>query len=94
MGWHVGLLHVASQQPAYRTLTPRTPSYRAIRRDHTTRLTTCGERLTTSFMNAWIDLKRKDGTIGALYDYWVLGRNAVTPEPRWSVLRNVLHWVK
>jgi hypothetical protein len=45
-------------------------------------------------MNAWIALKRKDGTIGALYDYSVLGRNAVTPEPRWSLLRNVLHWVK
>ena len=29
--------------------------------------------------------------IAALYDYWILGRNAVQHEPRWSVLRNVLH---
>ena len=46
-----------------------------------------------SFMNSWIDLKRKDGTIEALYDYWVLGRNAAPPPPRWSIIRNVLHWV-
>ena len=46
-----------------------------------------------SFMNTWIDLKRKDGTIQALYDYWVLGRDAAPQQPRWSVIRNVLHWV-
>jgi Na+/H+-dicarboxylate symporter/ABC-type amino acid transport substrate-binding protein len=46
-----------------------------------------------SFMNSWIDLKKKDGTIDTLYDYWVLGRNADPPHPRWSIIRNVLHWV-
>jgi Na+/H+-dicarboxylate symporter/ABC-type amino acid transport substrate-binding protein len=46
-----------------------------------------------SFMNTWIDLKRKDGTLDALYAYWVLGRNAAPPPPRWSIIRNVLHWV-
>ena len=46
-----------------------------------------------SFMNTWIDLKRKDGTIEALYDYWVLGRDAATQPPRWSIIRDVLHWV-
>ena len=45
------------------------------------------------FMNTWIDLKRKDGTIQRLYDYWVLGRDAAPRQPRWSVIRNVLHWV-
>jgi len=47
-----------------------------------------------SFINTWIDLKRKDGTIDALYNYWVLGRDAAPPRPRWSVIRNVLHWVE
>ena len=47
-----------------------------------------------SFINTWIDLKRKDGTIDALYAYWVLGRNAAPPHPRWSIIRNVLHWVE
>ena len=46
------------------------------------------------FVDAWIDLKRKDGTIQALYDYWFLGRHATPAHPRWSVLRNVLHWVE
>ena len=47
-----------------------------------------------TFMNTWIDLKRKDGTLQQLYDYWVLGRNAVRPTPRWSIMRNVLQWVE
>jgi Na+/H+-dicarboxylate symporter/ABC-type amino acid transport substrate-binding protein len=47
-----------------------------------------------SFINTWIDLKRKDGTIDTLYDYWVLGRDAAPQRPRWSVIRNVLHWVE
>ena len=46
-----------------------------------------------TFMNTWIDLKRKDGTLQQLYDYWVLGRDAVRPTPRWSIMRNVLGWV-
>jgi hypothetical protein len=45
------------------------------------------------FLSNWIGLKQKDGTIQALYDHWVLGRHAQRPKPRWSILRNVLHWV-
>jgi ABC-type amino acid transport substrate-binding protein len=45
------------------------------------------------FINTWIELKRKDGTIAALYDYWILGRTAGHAAQRWSVVRNVLHWV-
>jgi Na+/H+-dicarboxylate symporter/ABC-type amino acid transport substrate-binding protein len=45
-----------------------------------------------SFINTWIDLKRKDGTMTSLYDYWVLGRDAEPRKPRWSIIRNVLHW--
>jgi Na+/H+-dicarboxylate symporter len=45
------------------------------------------------FINTWIELKRRDGTIGALYDHWILGKQAAKREPRWSVIRNVLRWV-
>ena len=45
------------------------------------------------FVNTWIELKRRDGTIVALYDHWILGKHAVKSEPRWSVIRNLLHWV-
>jgi Na+/H+-dicarboxylate symporter len=47
-----------------------------------------------SFINTWIDLKRKDGTLDTLYNYWVLGRDAAPRQPRWSIIRNVLHWVE
>ena len=46
-----------------------------------------------SFINSWIELKRKDGTMDRLYSYWVLGHDATPPTPRWSIIRNVLHWV-
>lgn len=46
-----------------------------------------------SFLNTWIELKRRDGTIDALYGHWILGKQAAKREPRWSVIRNVLHWV-
>jgi Na+/H+-dicarboxylate symporter/ABC-type amino acid transport substrate-binding protein len=46
-----------------------------------------------SFINTWIELKRRDGTIDALHRHWILGRDAVAQRPRWSVIRDVLHWV-
>ena len=39
------------------------------------------------------ELKRRDNTIDGLYDYWILGRDAENQEPRWSIIRDVLHWV-
>jgi ABC-type amino acid transport substrate-binding protein len=39
-----------------------------------------------TFLDAWIDLKKRDGTISALSDYWIFGRNAEPRRPRWSVL--------
>lgn len=47
----------------------------------------------TQFVNTWIELKRRDGTIDALYGHWILGKHADKREPRWSVIRNLLHWV-
>jgi Na+/H+-dicarboxylate symporter/ABC-type amino acid transport substrate-binding protein len=49
------------------------------------------DRALVEFVDTWIGLKKKDRTIAALYDYWILGRNVVEPAPRWSVIRNVLH---
>ncbi len=46
------------------------------------------------FLNTWIDLKKRDGTIDELQDYWVYGKNAQPREPRWSIIRNVLGWVE
>ena len=52
-----------------------------------------GEAELSSFMNAWIELKRRDGTFDGLYKYWILGQNTVATPPRWSIIRDVLHWV-
>jgi ABC-type amino acid transport substrate-binding protein len=46
----------------------------------------------SSFVNTWIDMKRRDGTLDALYDHWILGKDNEKRTPRWSVIRNVLHW--
>src|SRR5262249_8633593 len=53
-----------------------------------------GDRELVDFINVWLELKQRDRTIEALYDYWILGKNAVPKPPHWSVLRNVLHWVQ
>jgi hypothetical protein len=34
------------------------------------------------FLNLWIELKKQDNTIPALYDYWILGKNAIPKAPR------------
>ena len=47
----------------------------------------------SGFLAHWIRLKRKDGTIDDLYDYWILGRGAQATGPRWSIIRDVLNWV-
>lgn len=46
------------------------------------------------YVDTWIELKKKDKTLEHLYDYWILGQDAVERGPRWCVLRDVLHWVK
>ena len=47
-----------------------------------------------AFVNTWIALKRKDGTLDAVYKHWILGQDAAPRQPRWSIVRNVLHWVE
>ena len=45
--------------------------------------------------NAWLLAEQSDGTIDSLYQHWALGGAAeVKKAPRWSVIRNVLGWVK
>jgi hypothetical protein len=42
----------------------------------------------------WVSLRRKDGTMQEYYDHWILGKTAGAQKPRWSVIRDVLHWVE
>jgi ABC-type amino acid transport substrate-binding protein len=52
-----------------------------------------GDIETVEFMNNWIELKRGEGTIDELYQYWMLGGLSQANKPRWSVIRDVLGWV-
>ena len=45
-------------------------------------------------VNTWIDLRTKDGLVERLYNRWILGRVEGEKQPRWSVMRDVLHWGK
>lgn len=45
------------------------------------------------FLKIWLELKKNDGSIQKSYDYWVLGKQPEIRQPRWSVIRDVLHWV-
>jgi Na+/H+-dicarboxylate symporter/ABC-type amino acid transport substrate-binding protein len=47
-----------------------------------------------SLVNNWIELKRRDGTLDALYRHWILGESPERQHRRWSIIRNVLHWVE
>jgi ABC-type amino acid transport substrate-binding protein len=45
-------------------------------------------------IDAWLVAEKARGTIGSLYDYWMLGGAVKTERPRrWSVIRDVLGWV-
>jgi Na+/H+-dicarboxylate symporter/ABC-type amino acid transport substrate-binding protein len=47
-----------------------------------------------NFLNNWIQIKKNGRRAKAAYDLWILGQGAVPKQSRWSVIRNVLKWVK
>jgi len=53
-----------------------------------------GQQEWINLINRWIDLKRRDQAIEWAYNYWILGKGATEIQPRWSIIRNVLHWVE
>ncbi|WP_065204419.1 cation:dicarboxylate symporter family transporter [Shewanella woodyi] len=46
-----------------------------------------------NYVNNWQKLRKVDGHQDAIYNYWMLGQGAIEEKPRWSVIRDVLHWV-
>ncbi|GGI84018.1 ABC transporter substrate-binding protein [Shewanella gelidii] len=47
-----------------------------------------------NYINNWQKLRRVDGHQQKFYDYWMLGVGAKEEQPRWSIIRDVLHWVE
>ena len=53
-----------------------------------------GDQQLANVVNAWLALKQQDGTIKSLFDYWIQGKVEAVQPPRWSIIRDVLHWVE
>ena len=47
-----------------------------------------------AFVNNWLIVEQSSGLQRDEYDYWITGKTAVEKQPRWSIIRNVLGWVK
>ena len=47
-----------------------------------------------NFINQWLDLQRANGFEQRMKEYWLEGKPRVDQQPRWSIIRNVLHWVE
>jgi proton glutamate symport protein len=47
----------------------------------------------THFLSQWLQLKKEGLEYPMIYDHWILGKTANQRQPRWSIIRNVLHWV-
>ncbi|AQS39589.1 amino acid ABC transporter substrate-binding protein, PAAT family [Shewanella psychrophila] len=46
-----------------------------------------------NYVNNWQKLRKVDGHQDRIYNYWMLGQGATEVKPRWSIIRDVLHWV-
>jgi len=46
------------------------------------------------YMDQWILIKTQDGTVHDAYNYWILGKGKQERKHRWSIARDVFHWVK
>ena len=46
------------------------------------------------YLSRWLEVFKGTSVDERLYDHWILGQTATPKTPRWSVLRNVLGWVK
>jgi len=51
-----------------------------------------GDSVFGNYVDDWLELKKTSGFIDRLYDKWILGKSSKDEKPRWSVMRNVLHW--
>ena len=44
-------------------------------------------------LKTWVPLKKDDGTLAELHAHWVLGEKWQRKDARWSIIKDVLHWV-
>jgi hypothetical protein len=46
------------------------------------------------FLSHWVNLKKESLEFAQIYNHWIVGLDAEPKHPRWSIIRNVLGWVK
>jgi len=54
---------------------------------------TKGDYIFLDYLNHWLTLHQTSGEMAQQFDYWILGKTPYRKKPRWSIIRNVLHWV-
>jgi ABC-type amino acid transport substrate-binding protein len=47
-----------------------------------------------AYVDNWLMLQEQSGRLRELYDYWVLGKSITAGKERWSVVKDVLGWVR
>jgi len=52
-----------------------------------------GDYIFLEYLNQWLTLQKTSGVADRQFDYWILGKTPQRKIPRWSIIRNVLHWV-
>jgi len=52
------------------------------------------EKKKSDYLNSWIAMIKDSQSLQKAYDRWILGKGAEEQKPRWSIIRNVLHWVQ
>ena len=52
-----------------------------------------GDLAFLEYLNYWLKMKKMNKITDENYKYWVLGVVPELKEPRWCILRNVLHWI-
>lgn len=52
-----------------------------------------GDYFFLEYLNHWLTLQQTSGVVAQQFDYWILGKTPYRKKPRWSIIRNVLHWV-
>ena len=53
-----------------------------------------GNQQLLNYLNSWVAMMKNGAPLQEVYDRWILGKGAEEVKPRWSIIRNVLHWVK
>lgn len=53
-----------------------------------------GQHDLAAMLGRWVAAKKATGELQVAYNYWILGGGAEKKQPRWSIAKDVLHWIE